>query len=133
MMSVATVESKIARLKEKLRVAYDELRAEREKVAERVRSREDAEMTATYKSMERFCDTYMECNPGYEYGLDKLPIRPRFVLCALAAGVSRKDIASQLPKINGKLRFVRMGITTGGLHKIIEDGRRQLRHLNRGE
>jgi hypothetical protein len=129
-MSVSSAERKIQRLNEQLRVAREELRRERQKVSLTGGVENTRRLDAANESLKRFCDEYLALHPD-EFGVGKLPIRMRYVLCALAANVSRTEIAAALPKINGHCQFMRLGITKGGLSKIIREARFKLEYLNR--
>jgi hypothetical protein len=128
-VSVASAERRVARCKEMLRLAYEALGAEREHERKRKRSTRNRLLTDANEKMELFCLKFLASHPD-EYGISKLPIRQRFAMCALASGMARPDIAAAMPKLSGKSSFVKMGITTSGLHGIIADARYALYRLD---
>jgi len=126
---VERAERKVARCKVALQVAYDELRAERAKLSKTSGTAAKRKLATAYAPLEKFCDEYLARNAD-EHGIGKLPIRYRFVMCALAAGMARPDIAKSLPKVNGKNQFVRNGISVSGLSGVIRKAQYALQRVN---
>lgn len=131
-MSVASATKKVARCKEALRLAYDELYAEREQAQLAKRASKVGELAAANERLERFCTGDRAILVAVTEGglaIKRLPLRLRFVATALALEIPRSKIAEALPKLNGKGGFVRMGLTKGGLHKLIVQARYELERL----
>jgi hypothetical protein len=134
-MSVASAERKVLRCKESLRLAYEELQAERKMASEQARSDQADILRAIEVAMEGYCQAYLHQNrmrfesmtPGVPVVPVIMPVRFRYILCALAQGMSHKELARSLPKMNGRHQFVRPGITIGGLSKLIAEARSTLR------
>ncbi len=129
-MSVASAERKVQRLNDQLRVAREELRLEREKVSATGGTVNQRRLEAANEPLERFCDDYLALHPD-EFGIGNVPIRLRYVLCAMASDVSRTEIAAALPLLNGQSQFVRLGLTKQGLYNIIHRARSELERINR--
>lgn len=126
-MSVESAEAKVTRAKAQLTIAYHELRVARAKAIHQKRETDKTRIQAVHGYMQKFCDEYLANAPGSEYGLEKLPLKLRFIMCSMAQGVDRKTIAEFLPK--GKT--AKIGITVGGLSSLIRQARMQLKLLNR--
>ena len=129
-MSIASAERRVQRLNDQLRIAREELRQEREKVSATGGVANTRRLEVANEPLKRFCDEYLVLHPD-EFGMGKLPIRMRYVLCALAADVSRTEIAAALPLLNGQSQFVRLGLTKQGLYNIIRRARSELERINR--
>lgn len=125
-MSVASAERRVSLCELALRAAYEALRVEREKAAKQAADVASDKLKSVNSKLEEFCSEYLSCNAD-EHGIGKLPVRLRFVMCARASGLSGADIAAALPKINGHGQFVRMGISVGGLSKLIREAQSALR------
>jgi hypothetical protein len=127
-MSIVSAERRVALCKEQLRLAYEALREERERDRVSAYQLNSLELRTANEKLERFCLDYFSRNLD-EYGLKRLQLRSRFVMCALASGMQRRDIAAMLPKVSGKGSFVCMGVTRTRVHSMIVEARYALQRF----
>jgi hypothetical protein len=126
--AIAEAERDVLHCKKQLRAAYERLRAERAGARRNETTWRDIELGSANARMEKFCADWLANYWDHRVrdALRELPVRQRFVMCALASGMTYVEVGAWLPKLSGKGSFVKMGITKGGLCRVIRDARCQL-------